>query len=337
MESGKAEVVGFENEISNIQIAIADFESGRKLNVAIIAEPFGGRSTLVNEIAKMNTQKITRLYFLSVVKNKDEISMPEQSKRIIIIDDCQLLYMRKIGGFNILKDFLKSVTSSDKMFITAWNLYSWKYLDAVMGIGRFFPVQINLPRFTTDEVKGFILSMYEPDEIKFTEDTESKKEKIIEIVQYPVTIRRLKKSISVPSFKLHSGILKIRLFKKEVLVEDIVFEKINSIAHGNPGVAKVVWLRSLEYPVIKPGKIKELSLDIELDYNESFILSLILSIGYVEKEELAEIAGPRHHIDEILFRLVKQGLITIEKGRCSIKPEALRSVVEFLKKSRLVW
>lgn len=52
MEGEKAGIVGFENEISNIQAAIADFESGRKLNVAIIAEPFGGRSTLVNKIEK---------------------------------------------------------------------------------------------------------------------------------------------------------------------------------------------------------------------------------------------------------------------------------------------
>ncbi len=47
------EMVGFHEEIANIQTTIADFESGHKLNIAIIAEPFAGRTTLLNEIEKM--------------------------------------------------------------------------------------------------------------------------------------------------------------------------------------------------------------------------------------------------------------------------------------------
>lgn len=332
------ELVGFKEEIANVQTAIADFESGQRSNVAIIAEPFAGRTTMINAIEKMNLQKVTRVSFSSVVKSRDEIRLPEGAKRIIIFDDCQFLYTRRIGGFDVLEEFLKSVASSGNMFITSWNLYSWKYLDETINIGRYFPVQINLPKFTAGEIRECILSRYKSDEIKFMEDVEFEKEKMIEVAKHPVSLP-FKRSISIPFLKIHYALLKIRLFEKEkkATVEDIIFEKISRISDGNPGVAKVIWQRSLEYPVIKPGRIKEQSFAIELDYSEAFILSVILSMKSLKEEELAEIAGYEYELDRILFRLGKQGLVALGDGYCGIKPEALSSTVEFLKRLRLVW
>jgi len=173
-----SETIGFQEEIANIQTAIADFESGRNLNVAIISEPYAGRTALLNEIEKMNLQKVTRFSFSSIVKNKDEIILPGQSKRIVLIDDCQFLYSRKIGGFDVLEYFLNLVSNPSILFITTWNLYSWKYLDEVLNIGKIFPVQINLPKFTTHQIKESILSGYKKDEIIFVRDVEFEKEKL---------------------------------------------------------------------------------------------------------------------------------------------------------------
>jgi len=245
--------------------------------------------------------------------------------------------MRKIGGFDVLEDFLRLVVSSNNLFITTWNLYSWKYLDEVLNIGKFFPVHITVQKFTTSEIKECILSGYKQDEIKFTEDVELEKENLIDVIKYPFPIKPLKKSINIPFFKINYHIFKARLFKKKVTTEDIIFEKINHLSKGNPGVARVLWQKSLEYPTIKPSKIKDLGINVELDYNDSFILSIILSMKSVKKEELAEIAGLEYQIDEILFGLLKWELISIEDDYCSIKPEALGSIVEFLKKLRMVW
>lgn len=333
----KTELTGFQDEIANVQAAIADFESGSKLNIAIIAEPFAGRTTIVNEIEKINAQKATRFNLSCSVKNIAEMALPEQSKRIVIIDDCQFLYARRIGGFDVLEDFLKSAASSSNLFITTWNLYSWKYLDEVLDIGRYFPVQIALPRLNAGDIKECILSMYEKDEIKFAEDVESEKPAIIKAVKHPVTIKPFR-TINIPFLKIDYSAVKFRLKKEEkVATEDIIFEKIMDISNGNPGVAKVLWHESLEYPVIRLSKIKEFSFDIELDYDESFILSVILSTGTVKKDELTEIAGHEYQIDKMLFRLAKSGLIAVNDDCCRIKPEALRSIEEYLKKLRLVW
>lgn len=271
------------------------------------------------------------------VKNRSEIALPEPSERIVIIDDCQFLYARRIGGFDILEDFLKNAASSSNLFITTWNLYSWKYLDEVLDIGRYFPVQIALPKFEAGDIKECILSMYEQDEIKFAGNVESEKPAIIKAVKHPVTIKPFR-TINIPFLKINYSAVKFRMKTEEkVTTKDIIFEKMWGISNGNPGVAKVLWQESLEYPVIKLSKIKEFSFDIELDYNESFILSVILSMGSIKKDELTEIAGHEYQMDKMLFRLAKSGLIAINDDCCRIKPEALKSAAEHLKKLRLVW
>ena len=333
------EIIGFQKEIADIQTAIADFECGHYLNIAIISEPFAGKTALIDEIEKMNQEKVTRLSFSSIVTNKDDISIPEQSKRIVLIDDCNFFYIRRIGGFEIIEDFLKSVVSSDKIFITSWNLYSWNYLDEVINIGKYFPIQIKLPKFTKDQIKELILSKHKENEIKFEEDVEFEKEKVIEPKKYAVFIKTLEKTINIPYFRINYSLLKIRLFKKEerVAIEDIIFEKIHRISNGNPGVARIIWQRSLEYPIIKPSKIKDESFNIDLDYNESFVLNIILSMKSIKKDELSEILGPDFQVDNIIFQLSKMGLAGEKDGFYFVKPEALKSIVEFLKKLRLVW
>lgn len=247
--------------------------------------------------------------------------------------------MRKIGGFDVLEYFLNLVSNPAILFITTWNLYSWKYLDEVLNIGKFFPVQINLPKFTASQIKESILSGYKNDEIIFVRDIEFEKEKIINFMKYPVSIKPWKKTIALPYFRINYDILKLRLSKKEerITSEDIIFEKIHRISNGNPGVAKIVWQKSLEYPAVKPGNVKDEYFDVELDYNEAFILNLILSMKSIKNDDLSEIAGPDFQVGKIIFRLSKQGLIAAKDASCIIRPEALKRVIEFLKKLRLVW
>lgn len=333
------EMIGFQEEIAKIQTAIADFECGQNLNIAIIAEHFAGKTTLIDAIEKLNPQKVTRLSFSSIVKNKEKTKIPENSKRIVIIDDCNFLYERKIGGFETLEYFLRSAVSSSNIFITTWNIYSWNYLDEVIKIGDYFPVQIKLPKFTKDQIKEFILSRYEEKEIKFEEDVAFEKEKVFEPGKFTISIKPLEKTINIPYFKINYDLLKVRLLKKEerVGIEDIIFEKIHRISNGNPGVAKIIWEKSLEYPIIKPSKINDVSFNIVLDYKESFVLFLILSMKSINNDELSEILGPDFQVYKIIFRLSNQGLIAVDDVSCIIKPEALKSILEFMKKLRMVW
>jgi len=159
-EKSFGEILGLRDEIGKIQAAIADFETGKKLNVAIIAGPLGGKTTLSGEIEKINLNRATKITFSEIVRDKKEISLPDDSKRVVIFDNCHFLYMRKPGGFDIFYEFLDMISSQDRIFVTTWNLYTWKYLNEAFGLGRYFPVQIFIPAFNKEDLRLFILKRY---------------------------------------------------------------------------------------------------------------------------------------------------------------------------------
>ena len=337
-ENGLEGIIGFKDEIERIRAAITDFESGKKSDIAIIAEPFAGRTTLVNTIEKMTTHKVTKLLFSSLIKHEDAVTFPEHPKGIVIVDHCQFLYTRTIGGFDILDTFLKSVLSSDNLFITTWNLYAWNYLEEVINVGQFFPIQLKLLKFTPLETKELILSRYKEDEIQFIDDSRSENKAIISFIKVPVTVKPLGKTVNIPFVTLNFNLLRFRLSrKKEVKTpQDIIFELLNYYSNGNPGVANVIWENGLEYPTIKPSSIKECTFKIELDYAESFLLYCILATESITRDELVAMSGDSK-VDEVLFRLVQQGVITVDKEHYKLNPEALKCVVGHLKKAGVIW
>jgi hypothetical protein len=343
------EIIGLRNEIGKIQAAIADFEVGKKLNVAIIAGLFGGKTTLINEIEKLNLNKVAKITFSEIVRDKKKIFLPDDTKRVVLLDNCHFLYIRKTGGFDILYDFLDLVSSQNRIFITSWNLYSWKYLNEAFELGKYFPVQVIIPAFEKENIKLFILERYEEGEIIFNNGGESEEEPFIYITEYPFELSSVGRKISVPILELNFHYLKRRFLgekgkgkeereEKEMTAEYRVFEKIYLESKGNPGIALKIWELGLDYPHISPENIGSFSYDIKLEYEEAFVLNLILSYQGLKKSEIADMVGSMLRTDEVLFRLLNQELIfQNENDSFRVKPEALRSVIAYLEKLRLVW
>ncbi len=340
-------IIGLRDEIGEIQTAIADFEIGKKLNVAILAGLFGGKTTLINEIEKLNLSRATKIIFSEIVRSKKEIFLPEDTKKVVLLDNCHFLYVRKPGGFEIFYEFLDMVSSQNRIFITTWNLYSWKYLNEAFNLGKYFPVQIIIPPFEKEELKLLILDRYEEEEIIFNNGGELEKEPFIYVTEYPIELSSLGRKIAIPILRINIHYLKERLLnekekekeeEKEKIAENRVFEKINLESKGNPGVALRIWELGLDYPHIKPDNIGNFSYDIELEHEEAFVLNLILSYQGLNKSEITEMIGSALRTDEILFRLLNQELIfEAEDNSFRVRPEALRSVIAYLEKLRLVW
>jgi hypothetical protein len=146
--------------------------------------------------------------------------------------------------------------------------------------------------------------------------------------------------VSVPWIKLNFTVMLRRLPRKkriQISIEDVIFEKINRIARGNPGVAILLWESSLKDNTISLNAITETPYSIDLDTCESFILTIILSMKSLHEKDLAAIAGSEMDIRRVLYRLVQQGLVRDDAGYYSIPPFALGPVIEYLKKTRRLW
>jgi len=339
-ENGFVEVLGLRDEIGEIQASIADYETGKKLNIAIVAGPLAGKTTLLGEIERINLNRSTGIAFSEIARKKKEISLPDDAKRVVLLDNCHYLYMRKPGGFDIFYEFLNMISTQERLFITTWNLYSWKYLNEVFGLERYFPVQVFISDFEKENLRLFILKRYGKEEIRFYNDKEAKEEPLIYVAKYPLELSSLGRKILISIPKINIPYLKNRLLNKKETqtTEDRVFEKIYLESKGNPGIARRLWELGLDYPRIKPEDIGQFSFDIELEYEEAFVLSLILSYQGLKKTEISDMIGPASMVDETIFRLLTQELIfKDEAGSFRVRPEALHSVVAYMKKLRLVW
>jgi len=339
-------ILGLRDEIGEIQSAIAEFEVGKKVNVAIIAGLLGGKTTLINEIEKLNLKRATKITFSGIVRDKKEISLPEDAKRVILLDNCHFLYIRKPGGFDIFYEFLDMISSQDRIFVTTWNLYSWRYLDKAFELGKYFPVQVLIPPFEKEDLRSLILKRYGEGEIIFNNGGESEEEPVIYIVHQPLELASLGRKIVIPVPKINVPYFKRRFLKKEEekekkeeeTAEYRVFEEIHLESKGNPGVALRVWELGLHYPHISPEKIGQFSYDIELEYDEAFVLNLILSYQGLKKNEIVDMIGSGLRVNETIFRLLNLELIfKLEDDSFRVRPEALRSVIAYLEKLRLVW
>ncbi|WP_410509664.1 hypothetical protein RSJ42_05465 [Methanosarcina hadiensis] len=341
------EVLGLRDEIGKIQEAIADFEVGKRLNVAIIAGLLGGKTTLVNEIERLNINRATKIVFSGIVRDKKEIFLPEDIERVILFDNCHFLYTRKPGGFDILYEFLDMISSRKRIFVTTWNMYSWNYLNQTFGLGKYFPVQVIVPSFERENLKILTLKRYKKNEIIFDTDKEFEEKSPLYVAEYPLEIASLGRTFGIPVLKINIPYLKNRFLNKKKerkeeqekeAVEYQVFEKIFLESKGNPGIAMRIWELGLDYPYMKPENIGSFSYDIELEDEEAYVLNLILSYQGLNKTEIADIIGSMLRTNEAIFRLFNQELIfEREDGSFRVRPEALRSVIAYLEKLRLVW
>lgn len=317
-----------------VQKAIEDFKEGDRSNVAIISDPFYGESNLMNLVEELTGPRNLRINGRFLILNFELLE--KTSKEIVMVDEAHHIYQRKIGGFEVTNRFLGIITTSEQLFITTWNAYSWKYLDEVLGIGKHFARQIRLPKKDSNQIRELLLSGYGEEELTFIEEEqEGEEEQLVRRSHYEKSLFGRNLKIPYPIIRWRQ--IKPRLDRKESKsAEEILFDKLTRISDGNPGVAEHLWKDALDYPYVR-NTLKE-PLPINLNYDESYALSIVLFMGSIEIKELSAILDPSEMPpEEIISYMEGQGLISLDGDVCSIRPEALKRVAEHLRKMRLVW
>jgi hypothetical protein len=333
-------VIGYDREIKQIIEAIEHSESDTPSHIAIVAEPMGGRTTIVAEIRRIYGDRVYYLPLEFIIKQDALPDFACLVNDIILIDNCQFLATRVIGGFDVLDTFLRLQITSKKIFITTWNTHSWQYLSSVMSLDAYFPTIVVLPRMDTPILKQMILTRYKSGEIRFVDEGTAERSIFFSVVHRTIKIPFTTTEISIPWVKLNFIVMFSGLPRKkrvQISLEDIIFEKINRIAEGNPGVAILLWDQSLKDNTISLSAIKETPFSISLEPNESFILSVILSMESLHAKDLSKIAGSEMDIEQVLYRLVQQDLVVDNSGYFSIAPFALGPVTDYLRKTRRLW
>ena len=325
----------YEDEWDRITAVIDAFENDQPSHIAVIAEPFAGQGILMNGILRRYPERVVHLPFFSVVKNKDFLAQITGHRDIVVMEHCHFLATRKIGGFAMLDAFLEHLSTSNRLFITQWNSFTWSYLRATRHIDTFFPEIVELPDIDSKTLKPLIMSRYH-DGIEFIVEDTPPEEPLVSAKRQTISLPFLDRTIKIPVPHIRekqAGTNGIR----QLSGEEAAFDKIVRIADGNYGVAERIWERSLDKNTLRVSDIPDIPCTVSLDINESFLLTIILSMESISMIDLAEIAGPEINLKQTLFRLTNQGLVVEEKGYFQVKPEALSCVSGYLKRIRMVW
>lgn len=325
------------NEIETLMVTIEEGLSQKKNHIAIISESLAGKEDFATKIECVYSGRTTRIRLRSFVDDISVLSnLPESD--IYIIENCHFLARRRIDGFHVLHQFIDLVSKNQHIWVTTWNVHSWKYLAAVQGIHSLFPVQISLPQKNYQTLRDFILSQY--------------KSSVFYVIDTPVPRRllmiRKNKKVEIPffhttySFSYYSVrfrlLLAILLGKShEVEPDELIFQRLAQISNGNPGIALQIWEKSLDAWEIRMSAMSPVSLNSGLNPDTYYILSLILSLENVTIQDLKSITPIEINLNLVLSHLEEGKLIQIKDESVAIEPLALTGITNELKKLRMVW
>ncbi|MFK8058796.1 MAG: hypothetical protein AB8B78_01780 [Polaribacter sp.] len=199
------------------------------------------------------------------LKDLEKLINSSEETHIIILENIERLFIRRIKGFDLLEDFLLFLhaTKNKIYWIVSINKYSFYYLNRVKYFSSHFPSIIHLKPILNEQLKEEILNRNEGYNLVFL------------------------KPNKVPK-KLEKQLKKSSKEERQVVLENLFFKKLFNFSKGNISKS-ILYARNSAYNVkektvfIKPLEIKVLD---DLSLNDLFILEAIFQHRSLSIKEL---------------------------------------------------
>jgi hypothetical protein len=80
-------------------------------------------------------------------------------RQVVLLDDCQLLFLRRPSGFVPLDLLLRLITLTSRhvLWITTWNVYSWMYLENIRNLSDQFAIVHSISRQPLHEMQQMLV------------------------------------------------------------------------------------------------------------------------------------------------------------------------------------
>lgn len=118
-----------------------------------LLEPIGDLDSFFNYLSEiLKTEK-----FKSILEIVDHLNkLPD--KKIIIIENLQRLFLRKVDGFIVIKTFFEIISKTNKniFWISTSTLYGWTYLEKTIHSSDYFGYSINLTKLNEEQITSLV-------------------------------------------------------------------------------------------------------------------------------------------------------------------------------------
>jgi len=335
--------VGRKQELEKLQTAYNDWQKERFITTALIGEKGSGITSLILFFLKQNEIDIPILhheignkifdrqdyyqFFAELLeqdgfKSNDEIVTflkGQKGQRIIILENLQHVYLKKVNGFvcqKMLFDLMAS-TSKKVFWLASYTTHSWEYLEKTLNISSIFTKEVHLQK--VDEVTI--------EEIIFKRNYLS---------GYRVDFEPPESILTSKSY------LKLNDKEKQEFLKKSFFKDLTQMSNGNVSLAQLYWLRSTHGVTDDTLNIRSLrdfdvSFDKELPANYLFALHAILVHDGLTIEDYALVFKMPEYIGRNdLIPMLEKGLLMKPKEKYNINPIIFRQVVDLLRSHNFV-
>jgi hypothetical protein len=324
---------GLEEPFAAVEEAVEGHLDGSRANVAVVADPFAGRATLLDHVEQRLGAATARTTLSEPVLG-ETAPLDAAAAEVVLVDDCQYLYTRQVGGFDPLDDFLERTARSSALYVTAWNRYAWSYVSAVRDVEDAFSVVVRVPPLDAEGVRSLITSVYGPELPAFVETEVDDRVKTVDVGRGSLSVAG--RSVPAPRVEFNPEYLAAWGDTDAGDAEAVVFEKLTELSDGNPGVAAALWERSVRDGEIAPEYVTEVDRALDVDDDEAFVLEVLLAKERVDRTVLSEVLATVP-VERSLGGLVERGLLAVDGDDILLEPELLHATVEHLRGQRFVW
>jgi hypothetical protein len=329
--------VNREKELDALQQSFDNWQKDRFITCAVIGEKGSGVTSLINYFLRLIPDDIQVIrhtlgeknltsdqYFHlfesilgtgKITSNKQLIDTLNdfQGTRIIVLENLQHMFLKKVNGFDNMKMFfeLMSHTSKKVLWIGAYTPASWAYLDKTISISNYFTEEIFLEKLNDEIIREIIfkrnrLSGYQ---LKFIPSGE-------------ITLSK--------SFQ------KLDDAEKQQYLQKQFFSSLNKMANGNISLAQLYWLRStqnVDDQSISIGMINKLDFSFikKLPGNSLFVLQVLLLHDGLTLENYASAMNETESVSRNqLIPMLEKGLLIRPRKKFNINPIIYKQVNDYL-------
>ena len=334
---------GRKNELAMLNSAYNNWKRGGYAPVAIVGEKGSGATTLLNffetgletkynifrtEIYNVIYQQndliefFKTLFKINSIKNLEELIRflnNQPSKRIIIIENIQHLFLRKVNGFLCLKILFEIISKTQKniFWISTSSLYSWEYLNKTLNITDYFGYVVRLRSLEDEQMINIILKRHK-------------------ISGYNLSFKPSKEEEENKSY------LRIPDDRKQDYLFKQYFSDLNKFAKSNISLALLFWLRSTKEvsgDTITIGSLRDIDFSFlsSLDTNKVFTLNSLLIHDGLTVESFSLVNNlPESQSRLMLLVLLDDGVIVQKNGLFKINPLLYRQTVTLLQTKNII-
>ena len=333
---------GRSSELIRLKSAYQSWEAGKHAPTVLVGEKWSGLTSLINHFLdklqpKLSIIKIdhqhnisTDVELMAVFSShlKAELTTPKEvidhilglpAKKIMVVENLQYFFLRKVHGFEALKTLFTIIAQTDQKvyWLLSCTAYGWHYLEATNSARDHFRHLIQLEPITNDQMIELIMKRNRISGYRVAYETTAdlKNSKKFNRLAYEQQQQQLKANF---------------------------FNNLIKFSKSNVSLGLIFWLLStkeISEDTITIGSFKEPDLSFlgQLSMPKVFILNNLILHDGLTVEQLAEVMRMSIGATQSLVtNLEDDGVLITRELQYMINPFVYRQIVNHLKLKNLI-